>query len=595
MANRTGIELLPYACRIVTIRTKQQKSGVVAFHEGPYPGADPASLAAELRQAVKGSGRKAAVAVWGLRSTHQAMRLPPAEPRDLEAVARREARAAATGAAAGPLADAVVLGELDGLGQRDVGYAAVGSDELRARLQPLADAGIEIASAVTPAMAHASLVNQRASLPPGTVAAVLSVNAHATALTVVRGRVVLFARELPWGDEDAAAGHEDAKPAAAAVAERLASEVRRSVIYVKQRLQVDVSRVFVCGDVPDPRALTAPLMRDLGIDVETLDVADELGLSDLPEPSDRFRSRLAAWQTALALAADDTAPAVGLRSAAADSSARSARAFRRAFAAAVAALLLVAAGWGLLTYLQRGADTEARRLRRAAAVLEPEMQRHDEAHRQAALAAARSAALDAFASQGPRLAQVLAAFSQAAPGDLALTSLTADPRPGAWFVTAEGQVEGPDAAAAQATFNAFLKALNDSPLLGRPAEPPSLRVRTADAPEEPTPAAAPSEPLPEPAEGAAREVDVRRSAPSGPAYIEVARDGRLYRIPLRRQPGNLELERRNEEIRERQRQAVAAREASAASALRAAAATGDSPARHPASAIDFTLRYEVAK
>jgi len=443
-------------------------------------------------------------------------------------------------------------------------------------------------------MAHASLVNQRASLPPGTVAAVLSVNAHATALTVVRGRVVLFARELPWGDEDAAAGHEDAKPAAAAVAERLASEVRRSVIYVKQRLQVDVSRIFVCGDVPDPRALTAPLMRDLGVDVETLDVADELDLSDLPEPSDRFRSRLAAWQTALALAADDTAPAIRLQSAAAESSARSARSFRRAFAAAAAALLLVAAGWGLLTYLQRGADAEARRLRRTAGVLEPEMQRQDEARRQAALTAARAAALDAFTSQGPRLAQVLAAFSHAASGDIALTSLTADPRPGAWVVTAEGQVEGPDAAAAQATFNAFLKALNDSPLLGRPAGPPSLRVRTADATEEP-PAATPSGPLPEPAESAAREIDVRRSAPSGPAYIEVARDGRLYRIPLRRQPGNLELERRNEEIRERQRQAVAAREASAASALRAAATTGDPLARHPASAIDFTLRYEVAK
>ena len=569
----------------------------MAFHEVPYPGADPADLAAELRNAVKGSGRKAAVAVWGLRSSHQAMRLPPAEPRDLEAVARREARAAVTptGTAAGPLADAVVLGELDELGQREVGYAAVGSDELRARLQPLVDAGFEVASAVTPAMAHASLVGQRASLPPGTVAAVLSVNARATALTVLRGRVVLFARELPWGDEDAAAVHDDAKPSVAAVAERLASELRRSFIYVKQRLQVDVSRVFVCGDVPDPRALTAPLMRDVGIDVEILDVDDDLDLSGLPEPSDRFRSRLAAWQTALALATAAAAPAIRLQSAAAESSARSARAFRRAFAAAVAALLLVAVGWGLLTYLQRGADTEARRLRRTAGVLEPEMQRYDEAHRQAALAAARSAAVEAFASQGPRLAQVLAAFSQSAPGDIALTSLTADPRPGAWLVTAEGQVEGPDAAAAQATFNAFLKALNDSPLLGRPAEPPSLRVRTADAPEETTPTAAPPEPLPDPAESAAREIEVRRSAPSGPAYIEVARDGRLYRIPLRRQPGNLELERRNEEIRERQRQAVAAREASAASALRTAAATGDAPARHPASAIDFTLRYEVAK
>ncbi|HNV02681.1 MAG TPA: hypothetical protein PLE61_02495 [Vicinamibacterales bacterium] len=592
MANRTGIELLPHACRVVTIRTKPKKPPrVVAFHEVMYSPAGAAGLAAELRSAVKGIERKAAVAVWGLNAAHQALRLPPADARDLEVVARREAGAKApTGfaAPAGPLADAVVIGEIDEQGRREVGYAAAGAEELRSRLQPLVDAGFEIESAVTPALAHASLVRQRAALPPGAAAAVLSVNATATALSVVRGRVVLLARELPWGGENADADSRGAAPAAAALALRLASELRRSFVYVKQHAGIEVSRVFVCGDVTDARALTGPLVQELGIDVETLDVADQLDDSSLPEPSDRFRSRLAAWQTALALAAEP-APAARLLSSDRRPGFPAARTARRAAGACVAGLLLVAAGWGALSGLTRGVNAEVERLRRAAAALEPEMQRQDEARRQALAASARSAALEAFASQGPRFAQVLAAFSQAAPAPLALTSLAADPRPGAWEITAEGQVEGPDAASAQAVFNAFLKALGESPLLGQPAEPPSLRVRTPDAIPEPPPGTAP-DPLPGSAEAEAREVEAPRAAPSGPAYIEVARDGRLYRVPLRRQAGSLELERRAEEMRDRQRQAPAA-----AAASRGGGSGGPAPARHPATVIDFTLRYEVAK
>jgi len=100
--------------------------------------------------------------------------------------------------------------------------------------------------------------------------------------------------------------------------------------------------------------------------------------------------------------------------------------------------------------------------------------------------------LRAFASQGPRLARVLEAFSRAAPGDIALTEFTVEPGTGYWRITAEGQAEGANAAAAQATFNRFLKALKSSPLLGNPITPPSLRVRTHDpaADKEPTAASA---------------------------------------------------------------------------------------------------------
>src|SRR5512136_434365 len=98
MAGRTGIELLPHVCRIVEVATRARLFGggpperprVTAFREVAYSPADPDAFAAELRQALKGLSRRASVAVWGLRSTHQALLLPTASPADLQAIARRE-------------------------------------------------------------------------------------------------------------------------------------------------------------------------------------------------------------------------------------------------------------------------------------------------------------------------------------------------------------------------------------------------------------------------------------------------------------------------------------------------------------------------
>ena len=101
------------------------------------------------------------------------------------------------------------------------------------------------------------------------------------------------------------------------------------------------------------------------------------------------------------------------------------------------------------------------------------------------------------------------------------------------------------------------------------------------------------DPVPEPAGNAAQEVEAQRPAPAGPAYIEVARDGRLYRIPLRRQPGTADLERQNEQARQRERLAAARQQLAAR--LDQAAGVEDPSVRHPASVIDFTLQYEVPK
>ncbi len=591
---RTGIELLPHACRIVEAASRARLFGggapepprVTAFREIAYSDGDPDAFAAELRQALKGVGRRASVAVWGLRSTHQVFLLPPAAPADLEAVARREARTAPGGLPAPPLADAAVAGPLRG-GRRQTGYAAVAADELRARIQPLLDVGLRVESVTTPALAHALLASQRRAQLPDAVVAVLSVNAQSTAITVIHGGVVLLARELPWGDRTDCPAEGRDLAGRAAFATRIAAELRRSLVYLRQSQNTDVSRVFVCGDFADLRSLTGPLVNELALDVETLDVGEDLDLSRLPEPSDSLRSRLGAWRTALALAVDDK-PQPGLRARAAQSRALPSGLVRRVAAGAAAGALATAAGWGVLGYLSSGVTARQERLRRTIGVLEPELQRRNEDRHRGAVAAAREAALAAFTSQGPRLSRVMEALSQAAPAEVAIVSLRVDPLAASWRLIIEGQAEGTDAGGAHDAFNRFLKALEASPLLGRPASPPSLRARNTDSAGAPGEIEAESPPVePEPP---AQAVETPRAAPSGPAYIEVARDGRLYRIPLRRRSGNLEAGRKAEEVR---RLADAAQ---AGPALPPSGVAGDvARGRQPASLVEFTLRYEVPR
>ena len=599
MANRTGIELLPSVCRIVEVqaggglfggRKGRGHAKVRSFHEIPYSPNSSGLLAAELRQ-IKGLERRAWVAVWGLRSRHEAYRLPPAATGDLEAMARQEARATAGAGASDQVADGISVGELREGGRREVGYVSVPPEEMRSRLQPLVDAGFIIERAVTPAVAHGSLVQQRWASFPDAVTAVLSVNARATALTILRGSIVLFARELPWGYEteraEQAGGGIDPNRFAA----NLASELRRSFVYLKQHHKADVTHVLVCGDVPDMRSLTGPLMHELSIEVETLDALEGLDLSRLPESADQFRSRLAALRTAWALAAD-TATRINLVPRGVKAVAFTPKIERRHGVAAVAGVLIAVAAWGLVTWFANGASTEQVRLRRQIALLEPEMQRLGEARRDADLASARLTALRAFASQGPRLAKVLEVFSRATPPDIALTEFTLEPAVGSWTLSVTGKAEGSHVAQAQITFGRFLTALKASPLLGDPLTSPAISVKNQDpVPEKPrvvVEARPPELLVPQLME------PTRRSGYAGPAYIEVARNGRVYRIPTR-QAFSANAYRDDELERERQRRALTSGVERLTLAAQPPAEPTEPPARRAGAVLEFTIQYEVRK
>src|SRR5207253_3163853 len=109
----------------------------------------------------------------------------------------------------------------------------------------------------------------------------------------------LYAKEMHWGFAESpvgvaiVGGRED-------LANRLGSELKRSFLYLKQFWEENVSQVLLCGDMPEIRLLTAPLIERLNIEVETLDSLDGIDTGELPEPADQFAEQVASLRLATA-------------------------------------------------------------------------------------------------------------------------------------------------------------------------------------------------------------------------------------------------------------------------------------------------------
>jgi Tfp pilus assembly PilM family ATPase len=485
MATRTSFELYPGGCRMVEVelpgrrgRTATPADVRVKQFVTEIPGGDDqialADYLSRYRQEQK-LGKEAWVTIWGLRTAHQFLRLPPAKPGDLEMLARREARKDITPLEADgdPASVAVVMGAEVPVGQqrrREVSLVATSATEVRRRIQPFVDAGFVVDGVLTPALALTTIARSHRDGLPGTAAAYVALTSRATCLAIIRDGVLLFVREMAWGHQNDAgpASHDD-------LGVRLASEVRRSVLFFKQTFRASVDGVVLCGDMPNMRVLTGPLAEALSVPVQTLDSLVGIDAAAVPEPAEQFRSNVAALRLAIAAGAD-TAPAANLL----PSTIRVSRAARaeviRLAGTAAASLAIV---MGAFVFAQRSASGYERERQESAqqiAQLEPEARRLDELRQAVTLAAAQQAALGAFDSQGPRFARLLEAVSQATPDAIVMTSITASAEGTNWRATINGIAVTDDAASGQAAVNALIKALSDSPYVGTPVQPPSLRV-----------------------------------------------------------------------------------------------------------------------
>jgi hypothetical protein len=200
---------------------------------------------------------------------------------------------------------------------------------MRAAAGPARDAGFDIETVLTPAQALAQLARERQA-PGSDAAAWLTVNRTRAAVAVVHGSDRLFSREFTWSFDQRFRAHDRLLHRYLLVA-HLASELRHAMDVVKERHGVAVGAIVTCGNMPDLRSLTMPLIEELDVEVETLDSTDGLLLDDaagVASVTDVIAAlRLATAATSLEPASRQRVPAI---------------AFARA---AVFAGLAVALGW----------------------------------------------------------------------------------------------------------------------------------------------------------------------------------------------------------------------------------------------------------
>jgi hypothetical protein len=289
MASNTGIELGPDRCVLAGVRTTGSGNEIVALHTvGPddWPAHDLAF--ADLLRDVRKSKRfpkHARVVAWGL----------PEDNAD-NAIAR-------------------------------------------AAIRPIVDAGFQIDGVFTPPQALAMIAHKRRK--PGVQnngVVWLSLNTHGAAIAIVRGSDLLFARTFQWTYNPYLLDGKAQLLQRYTLIAHLEPEVRRGIAAVRASHGITVDAAVTCGDLPELRSLTMPLIEELDLEVETLD-----SLEGMRPAGTARHERLAEY-----------APAIRLACAAALAPEARRRTVIPLLARIAAAVALVAAlGYGAYAYYNR--------------------------------------------------------------------------------------------------------------------------------------------------------------------------------------------------------------------------------------------------
>jgi hypothetical protein len=229
MRGITGIEVGIDLCVLVSTRARRESVQVTAVHGlHPEDGPDPRTpLSEHLRDVRSGLGfpRDARIVAWGL---HQS--------------------------------------------------ASVTDAATQASLAPFLQAGFHIDDVMTPPQALAVLARQRPPAPGREGTAWLALNRIGAAIAIVVDGELAYSREFAWHYLPAATARLELLQRYTLVA-HLAPELRHGLDVVRQQGGLTVDRVVTCGDLPDLRSLTMPLIEELDLEVETLDSLDGLDVS----------------------------------------------------------------------------------------------------------------------------------------------------------------------------------------------------------------------------------------------------------------------------------------------------------------------------
>jgi hypothetical protein len=181
---------------------------------------------------------------------------------------------------------------------RDAHVVSWTSDE--SALRPFREAGFKIGTVIGPERALGMLAEQWPRAQTESATAWLAISRHGAALAIVRRGEVLYSRRIDWRYRTATRPNEQLLQRYLLVS-HLAPELQHGIDVVRDRYGTTVDGAVTCGNLPELRSLTMPLIEELNLEVETLDRLDGLELSLSPP--------------AMAQRALDYAPALRLASA----------------------------------------------------------------------------------------------------------------------------------------------------------------------------------------------------------------------------------------------------------------------------------------
>jgi hypothetical protein len=234
MASTTGIEIGSYACTLAGVRAGAGNAihvrALATIGGGDWPSGDSArsSLLRKIRGA-EGLPRRAVVVSWGF-----------ADPLD------------------------------DG--------------SARAAVQFVEDAGFTIESVLSPPQALARVADTRRRLGSPQATVWTALNTDAVAIAILAGRELLFTRTFRWSFKHGLTATRAQLLQRYSLVAHLAPEVRHAIEIVRASHGVVVDGVVTCGNLPDLRSLTMPLIEELELEVETLDGIDGLRASGRVSP-----------------------------------------------------------------------------------------------------------------------------------------------------------------------------------------------------------------------------------------------------------------------------------------------------------------------
>jgi hypothetical protein len=211
----------------------------------------------------------------------------------------------------------------------DLHESASASDPLtRAVLAPLDEAGFVVDAVLSPADALCALAERRPKSAGRAGEVWLALNRQRVAMAIVESGRLLYSRAFDWHYKPAATQREDLLQRYSLVA-HLAPEVRHGIDVVRAEHGANVNAIITCGDLPELRSLTMPLIEELDIEVETLDTMEGIELEG----------------AAAREVSAEQAPALRLACAAASAAAGSGTGRWRLVAAAAILLAILAGAW----------------------------------------------------------------------------------------------------------------------------------------------------------------------------------------------------------------------------------------------------------